>query len=94
MRESQIVKIAKALADPTRLKMLNVIRDAGELTCSQVCDKFTQRQPTISHHIKTLESAGLIKIRKSGQFHVLKVDEQVLDDFAAEVAGTATGKKT
>lgn len=83
MREAQIVKIAKALADPTRLKMLSVIREAGELTCSQVCDKFPQRQPTISHHIKALEAAGLVKIRKAGQFHVLTVDEQVLEGFAA-----------
>ncbi len=53
------VKIAKALADPTRHRMLQEIRAKGELTCSQVCECFHQSQPTISHHVKTLEAAGV-----------------------------------
>lgn len=91
MREAQIVKIAKALADPTRLKMLQELRAAGELTCSQVCEKFPLSQPTISHHIKTLEGAGLITIRKEGQFHVLGVNDGALTDFAAVVAPADDG---
>jgi ArsR family transcriptional regulator, arsenate/arsenite/antimonite-responsive transcriptional repressor len=91
MRESQLVKIAKALADPTRLKMLGEIRVAGELTCSQVCERFTQRQPTISHHIRTLEAAGLITIRRAGQFHVLTVNAEALAEFAESVSPREEG---
>ncbi|MBY0310741.1 MAG: metalloregulator ArsR/SmtB family transcription factor [Phycisphaerales bacterium] len=85
MRDTQFVKIAKALADATRHRMLMEIRDAGELNCSQVCERFPLSQPTISHHIKTLAEAGVIKMRKEGQFHVISVDEQTLSAFAADI---------
>ena len=90
MRDAEFVKIAKALADATRHRMLLELRDAGELTCSQICEKFPQSQPTISHHIKTLAEAGLVKCRKEGQFHVICVDEQVLAEFAQDI-GPLTG---
>lgn len=86
MRDAQFVKIAKALADATRHRMLAEIREAGELNCSQICEKFPLSQPTISHHIKTLAEAGVIKVRKEGQYHVLSVDEVVLDEFAEDIA--------
>lgn len=88
MKDSEFVKIAKALADPTRHRMLREIRTARELNCKQVCDLFELSQPTISHHICTLAEAGLLVVRKDGQFHVLSVDEAVLGDFVASL-GTA-----
>lgn len=81
IKDSQFVKIAKALADPTRHRMMREVRAAGELTCKQVCERFALSQPTISHHICTLATAGLISVRKRGQFHVLSIDEKVLRGF-------------
>ena len=86
MRDAEFVKIAKALADATRHRMLLELRTAGELTCSQICEKFPLSQPTISHHIKTLAEAGLVNCRKEGQFHVISVVEDVLASFAADIA--------
>ena len=83
MKDTQFVKIAKALADPTRYRILREVRAAGELTCKQVCEHFPLSQPTISHHICTLADAGLFKVSKRGQFHVLTVDPAVLDGFVA-----------
>ncbi len=87
MRGTEFVKIAKALADPTRLKMLEGIRAAGTQTCSEVCSCFKLSQPTISHHIKMLESSGIIRVKKAGAFHVLSVNEPLLRDFARHAAG-------
>lgn len=81
MKDAQFVKIAKALADPTRHRMLREVRAAGEMTCKQVCERFALSQPTISHHICTLADAGLFKVRKRGQFHVLSVDQEIVDGF-------------
>ncbi|MBL8762110.1 MAG: helix-turn-helix transcriptional regulator [Phycisphaerae bacterium] len=89
MRSSEFVKVAKALADPTRLRMLEGIRAAGKQTCSEVCSCFKLSQPTISHHIKMLESSGVIHARKSGAFHVLSVNETLLRAFARHAAGEA-----
>lgn len=85
MQEVDFVKVAKALADPTRHRMLREIRAAGRLTCTQVCSCFELSQPTISHHVKTLQEAGLLRIERDGQYNILSVDEDVLAGFAAEL---------
>ncbi len=86
MKDTDFTKIAKALADPTRLKMLRDVRDAGELTCSCLCERFPLSQPTISHHIRALEDAGLLTVRKDGQFHRLTVNEEVLASFSGHLS--------
>jgi ArsR family transcriptional regulator len=57
----------KAIADPTRLRMLDLLAQQSEALC--VCDLtalFPQNQPTISHHLKLLRQAGLIDTEKRG----------------------------
>ncbi len=57
----------KALGDPTRLRMLDLLARQGEPLC--VCDltpQFSQNQPTVSHHLKLLREAGLIDGEKQG----------------------------
>src|SRR5947209_16651108 len=57
----------KALADPTRLRMLDLLAQQAEPLC--VCDitaQFPQRQPTISHHLGILRAAGLVDCEKRG----------------------------
>lgn len=87
MNQLKIVKIAKALADPTRLRILRAIQEKCELNCSQICEKFPLSQPTISHHIKALEEAGLISIRKEAQYHILAANCEILEEFARDLAG-------
>jgi len=87
MREADFVKIAKALANPTRVRMLHEIRRLGSLNCSQICGCFALSQPTISHHVKMLEGAGLISIRREGQFHVLTACLERLTEFTGAVEG-------
>ena len=57
----------KALADATRLRMLNLLAQQAEPVC--VCDitrQFAQQQPTISHHLRILREAGLVDYVKRG----------------------------
>jgi ArsR family transcriptional regulator len=57
----------KALADPTRLGLLDLLAQQTTPLC--VCDitpRFAQNQPTISHHLKLLRAAGLIDCEKRG----------------------------
>ncbi|MGI8824383.1 MAG: ArsR/SmtB family transcription factor [Chloroflexota bacterium] len=57
----------KAVADPTRLRMLDLLIQQDEPLC--VCDMtphFQQNQPTVSHHLKLLREAGLIDTEKRG----------------------------
>jgi ArsR family transcriptional regulator len=57
----------KALADPTRLRMLDLLVQQGQTLC--VCDitsQFDLHQPTISHHLRILREVGLIQGDKRG----------------------------
>src|SRR5260370_2523232 len=61
------VEVLRALADPTRLQMISILKRSSEPVC--VCD-FTAAlelsQPTISHHIAKLPGAGLVDVTKAG----------------------------
>jgi ArsR family transcriptional regulator len=89
----RFVKIAKALSEETRLEMLRAIASTKELTCSCLCERFPLSQPTISHHLKILQSAGLITVEKQGLFHRLRVNEEALKGFSMQVPGVARGKR-
>jgi ArsR family transcriptional regulator len=67
----------RVLADPTRVQVLRMLRDAGGPIC--VCDftaAFAQSQPTISHHLAKLREAGFVRSEKRGvwSFHSLRED--------------------
>lgn len=87
MDARRIAAVAKALADPTRAKMLRELREAGEMTCSEVSGCCTLAQPTISHHVQVLQKAGLVKVRRRGPYNILSVDEDLVRSFAAAVTG-------
>ena len=55
-----------ALADPTRLAILDRLR-AGERSVNELCDDTAARQSLISFHLKTLRDAGLVFVRKEGR---------------------------
>ena len=57
----------RALADPTRLRMLDLLaRQSVPLCVCEITDQFAQQQPTISHHLRQLREAGLINMEKRG----------------------------
>jgi ArsR family transcriptional regulator len=63
----QSVEILKALADPTRLQMISILKHSPEPVC--ICDftaAFALSQPTISHHMAKLREAGLVDVSKGG----------------------------
>jgi len=69
--------IFKALADPTRVQMLHMLKAATEPIC--VCDftaAFDLGQPTVSHHLAKLKEAGLVASFKQGvwRFYTLRQD--------------------
>ncbi len=57
----------KALADSTRLRMLDLLTQQSEPLCvCEITAEFDLQQPTISHHIRILRQAGLISGEKRG----------------------------
>jgi ArsR family transcriptional regulator len=64
----RLVKTAKALGDATRLELLRRIAAAGEICCKDLVVLFPVSQATVSHHLKILADAGLVTVRRQGQF--------------------------
>ncbi len=81
MDNDALIRALKALADATRFRMVQEIAAAGELTCGQVAEHFDVSQPTISHHLKILFDAGIIRQRPQGQHHFTSVNQALLDEL-------------
>jgi ArsR family transcriptional regulator len=56
----------KALADPTRVAIVNCLSAADEVCVCNLTDTFELSQPTISHHLKILREAGLVESTRRG----------------------------
>lgn len=65
--EKETAKIAKALADENRLRVLELLRDGEKCACILLED-LNVTQPTLSHHMKILCDAGIVKGRKEGKW--------------------------
>jgi len=86
MDATQFQKIAKALADPRRFEILEVIARAGdELCCGSVVECFPVAQATVSHHLKELTGAGLVETRADGQFKYLRARPDILTEYIGEL---------
>jgi ArsR family transcriptional regulator, arsenate/arsenite/antimonite-responsive transcriptional repressor len=83
--------ILKALADPRRFELLERVAKAGcPLGCAQALEALPISPATLSHHIKELESAGLVEIRREGKFHFMTLRPGVLESLAADLASLAS----
>jgi ArsR family transcriptional regulator len=79
--------ILKALADPRRFELLERIAKAGcPLGCMEARAALPISAATLSHHIKELETAGLIHIRREGKFHFLTLRPGVLKGIISVLA--------
>ncbi len=72
-------RLLKALADPTRLRILSLLsRHEGEVCVFEIVESFTLEQPTISHHLRILRDAGLVDCRKKGLWAYYYVRREAL----------------
>jgi ArsR family transcriptional regulator len=78
-------QIAKALADPRRMALLETIAAEEECPCQRLRREFPVSKGTISHHIKELVRAGLIEARREGQYLNCEIRRDVLEAYAVEL---------
>jgi ArsR family transcriptional regulator len=63
----RMAAVAKALGDPVRLTLVDVLRKhAGKVCVCELVPLFDLSQPTISHHLKVLRDAGLVASERQG----------------------------
>ncbi|MFS0904311.1 autorepressor SdpR family transcription factor [Priestia aryabhattai] len=70
----------KALADPTRRKILELLKER-DLTAGEISEYFNMTRPSISNHLKILKQADLVQDEKRGQFVIYSLNTTVFQDL-------------
>lgn len=77
-----MVKVYRALGEPTRLLIVQLLAGHDELTCSEMCERLGVAPSTLSHHLALLSDCGLLAHRKDGTFHRFRLRRDQLSRFA------------
>lgn len=72
----------RALADPTRLRILELLADGERCVC-EVVEAMHMAQPLLSHHLKALREAGFIHARREGRWMYYRLNPATLETCAA-----------
>ena len=84
---AELAGIARALADPIRVQLVDVLRrHAGKVCVCELVPLFGVSQPTVSHHLKVLRDAGLVEYEKQGLWAYYYVLPGGLDELAGWLA--------
>jgi ArsR family transcriptional regulator len=79
----RIGRIAKALGDPVRVQLVDVLRrHAGEVCVCELVPLFDLSQPTVSHHLRVLRDAGVVGSERRGLWAYYYVIPDALEELS------------
>jgi ArsR family transcriptional regulator len=79
-----LAEVAKALGDPIRLQLVDVLRKhAGKVCVCELVPLFDVSQPTLSHHLKKLRDAGVVDSERQGLWAYYYVRPEALEALSA-----------
>lgn len=70
-----------AVADPTRRRILELLREEGEVAAGDLAQQFAVSRPAVSRHLRVLREAGLVSSRVDGQRRVYALDARPLAEL-------------
>jgi ArsR family transcriptional regulator len=76
-----LVKLAKSLSDPTRLRLLQEIAKGDITVCADLFQHVPISQPSMSQHLKALSEAGLIESHKEGRNMCMFINTEKLKEL-------------
>src|ERR687897_3463752 len=76
----------KALADPTRIGIVNRLACSPELCVCDLTEAFDLSQPTISHHLKILREAGLVEASRRGNWAYYRLNREAVGELSNALA--------
>lgn len=69
----ELVQVARLLSDETRLRILFLLSEHGELHVTELCERLGQSQPAVSHHLALMRVSGLIEARREAKHNFYSV---------------------
>jgi ArsR family transcriptional regulator, arsenate/arsenite/antimonite-responsive transcriptional repressor len=79
----RIGRVAKALGDPIRMQLVDVLRrHAGNVCVCELVPLFDLSQPTVSHHLKVLREAGIVGSERRGLWAYYYVEPKALEELS------------
>jgi ArsR family transcriptional regulator, arsenate/arsenite/antimonite-responsive transcriptional repressor len=81
----RFARIAKALADPQRLALMERIAAQPEVGCQALLKACPVSQATVSHHVRELAEAGLVVVRREGKFAYFRAVPEEVESYLAEL---------
>ena len=81
----ELARVIKALADPVRLKLVNIIGTAGEACACDFPAVVGKSQATVSHHLKLLLEAGILKREQRGKWAWFRVNPDRLAEVRSAI---------
>src|SRR5271167_5252758 len=94
MDRSEVEKISKALADATRLRILEAISTTNHMNCGEIVSMRGVTPATVSHHLKILSEAKLIACRREGQFVYSQAVPETIAAYTRALLKIGRGEKT
>jgi DNA-binding transcriptional ArsR family regulator len=85
-------KAFRALADPTRRRILALLRD-GDLPAGEIAAEFPMAWASVSHHLQILKDAELVLARRDGQFIRYSLNTTVFQDALQHLMALAPAKR-
>lgn len=82
---NSVLKIFKALSDPTRINIAKKLLTRKELSCQELMSHFPLSQPALSHHFNKLIDAEILTVRKDGTNHYYAVNKDYLDKLGIDI---------
>jgi DNA-binding transcriptional ArsR family regulator len=71
-KQTKVTTVFSALADPTRLRIIEHLSGHGETRVTTLASPFRISMPAISRHLRVLEDARLISRRRKGRLHLIR----------------------
>ena len=80
-KTQRLSQIFKALGEETRLEIIKLLAQNGEVGCTQINQAFNLTKPALSHHYRILKESGLLLKRKEGQHFYLSLNRSILEKY-------------
>lgn len=97
LNKAEVIRFLGAAGDPVRLEIVFLLAETGRLNVGDIAGRFRLSRPAISHHLKVLKDAGLLRSEKHGQEigywldhdRVITGLQELIDELEASKAQTA-----